>query len=212
MIVLGQTLLQSFGRNNVQITGEINSFTTHSCSLSLFLFRTHFITLDIFSRLLLCVSVFALQYFVWFFFIKSFLVYFIALLYFCILYLTTIQCVRLKWTLRVCFYLECVCVRRALGWCTLGGRTKTWKRSTAISTCSNVKQHLNLGFVTLHYTIRFLLLSSYHIPSPRKILAFFSLLSSLLILIQREPRWQLIFRSLFSLPTFLSLCLSSAHW
>lgn len=106
----------------------------------------------------------------------------------------------------------CVCVRRALGWCTLGGRTKTWKISTAISTCSNVKQHLNLGFVTLHYTIRFLLLSSYHIPSPRKILAFFSLLSSLLILIQREPRWQLIFRSLFSLPPFLSLCLSSAHW
>lgn len=147
-----------------------------------------------------------------FFFIKSSLVYFIVFLYFCILYLTTIQCVRLKWTLRVCFYLECVCVRRALGWCTLGGRTKTWKRSTAISTCSNVKQHLNLGFVTLHYTIRFLLLSSYHIPSPRKILAFFSLLSSLLILIQREPRWQLIFRSLFSLPPFLSLCLSSAHW
>lgn len=81
VIVLGQTLSQSFGRNNVQITGEINSFTTHSCSLSLFLFRTHFITLAIFSRLLLCVSVFALQYFVWFFFIKSSLVYFIVFFY-----------------------------------------------------------------------------------------------------------------------------------
>lgn len=86
-------------------------------SLSLFLFRTHFITLDIFSRLLLCVSVFALQYFVWFFFIKSSLVYFIVFfLYFCILYLTTIQCVRLKWTLRVCFYLECVCVCEKGAW------------------------------------------------------------------------------------------------
>lgn len=190
---------------------------TLALSLSLFLFRTHFITLAIFSRLLLCVSVFCFAVFCLVFFYQEFssLLY-SFFLYFCILYLTTIQCVRLKWTLRVWIYLECVCVcvcvRRALGWCTLGGRTKTWKRSTAISTCSNVKQHLNLGFVTLHYTIRFLLLSSYHIPSPRKILAFFSLLSSLLILIQREPRWQLIFRSLFSIPPFLSLCLSSAHW
>lgn len=41
-------------------------------ALSLFLFRTHFITLAIFSRLLLCVSVFALQYIVWFFFYQEF--------------------------------------------------------------------------------------------------------------------------------------------
>lgn len=135
-------------------------------SLSLFLFRTHFITLAIFSRLLLCVSVFALQYFVWFFYQE-----FSSLLYSFVIFLHSLfnhdtMCTIKMNSARLFLSWVCVCVRRALGWCTLGGRTKTWKRSTAISTCSNVKQHLNLGFVTLHYTIRFLLLSSYHIPSP----------------------------------------------
>lgn len=80
---------------------------------ALSLFLTHFITLSIFSHLLLCVCFVCFAVFCLFVcFNKSFLIYLIALLYFfCFLCLTTIQCVRLKWTLRVCVF--CVCEKGA---------------------------------------------------------------------------------------------------